>query len=165
VRSLEAFRSGRARVLVATDIAARGIDVPLISHVINYELPNEPESYVHRIGRTARAGAGGSAISFCDASERPYLRAIEGLTKRTVAVAEHRFAQGQTGPAEHHPKRSQPPAGKRPRRSGGRRNKPLRAARGSLAQGASARPGTAHLARQEIEHEQTPHPWQRQAQR
>src|SRR3546814_2393266 len=63
-RALDAFRTGRARVLVATDIAARGIDVPGITHVINYELPNEPESYVHRIGRTARAGAEGIAISF-----------------------------------------------------------------------------------------------------
>ena len=84
VRALEDFRSGKVRVLVATDIAARGIDVPNISHVINYELPNEPESYVHRIGRTARAGAGGAALSFCDQSERPYLRRIEALMKRNV---------------------------------------------------------------------------------
>ena len=133
VRSLEAFRSGRARILVATDIAARGIDVPLISHVINYELPNEPESYVHRIGRTARAGAGGSAISFCDPSERPYLRAIEGLTKQPVAIAAHR---------ERHPDRfPAAPSGKRPRRSGGRRSRPLPAARGGAAQ-----PRAAHLA-------------------
>ena len=82
VRALEAFRKGKVRVLVATDIAARGIDVPNISHVINYELPNEPESYVHRIGRTARAGAGGAALSFCDQSERPYLKAIEQLMQR-----------------------------------------------------------------------------------
>ena len=74
------------RVLVATDIAARGIDVPDITHVINFELPNVPESYVHRIGRTARAGADGAAISFCDPSERSYLRDIERLTKRPLAV-------------------------------------------------------------------------------
>ena len=64
-------------MLVATDIAARGIDIDDISHVVNFELPNEPESYVHRIGRTARAGGEGIAISFCDASERGYLRDIE----------------------------------------------------------------------------------------
>jgi ATP-dependent RNA helicase RhlE len=93
VRALHAFRNGSVRVLVATDIAARGIDVPGISHVINYELPNEPESYVHRIGRTARAGARGAALSFCDQSERPYLRAIESLMRRKVIVAEHRLAE------------------------------------------------------------------------
>jgi ATP-dependent RNA helicase RhlE len=76
-KSLDRFRSGRARVLVATDIASRGIDVPSISHVVNFDLPVEPESYIHRIGRTARAGAGGIAIAFCDGSERAALRAIE----------------------------------------------------------------------------------------
>ncbi len=85
-RALEAFRNGEARVLVATDIAARGIDVDGITHVINYELPNEPESYVHRIGRTARAGASGIAYSFCDGTERPYLKAIERLTHRALTV-------------------------------------------------------------------------------
>ncbi len=86
-RALERFRTGQARVLVATDIAARGIDVDGVTHVINYELPNEPESYVHRVGRTARAGAEGSALSFCDPAEQAYLRAIERLTKRPLAVA------------------------------------------------------------------------------
>ena len=76
-KALREFRSGRARVLVATDIAARGIDVTGISHVINFDLPVEPENYVHRIGRTARAGAAGIAISFCDPSERGVLRQIE----------------------------------------------------------------------------------------
>ena len=85
-RALENFRTGRARVLVATDIAARGLDVDDVTHVINYELPHEPESYVHRIGRTARAGAAGIAISFCDASERPRLRAIERLIKASLRV-------------------------------------------------------------------------------
>jgi len=89
VRALDAFKSGRARILVATDIAARGIDVQNISHVINYELPNEPESYVHRIGRTARAGKGGAALSFCDGSERPHLRSIERLIRREVEVLAH----------------------------------------------------------------------------
>ncbi len=85
-RALNNFREGRARVLVATDIASRGIDVDDVTHVINYELPNVPESYVHRIGRTARAGADGIAISFCDASERPHLRSIERLIKRPISV-------------------------------------------------------------------------------
>ena len=92
VRALEAFRNGNVRILVATDIAARGIDVPNISHVVNYELPNEPESYVHRIGRTARAGAAGAAVSFCDENERPYLQAIERLMRSTVTAGEHRIA-------------------------------------------------------------------------
>ncbi|MGF1608885.1 MAG: DEAD/DEAH box helicase [Kiloniellales bacterium] len=86
-RALESFRAGKARVLVATDIAARGIDVDDVSHVVNFEIPNVPESYVHRIGRTARAGAAGIALSFCDAEERAYLRDIEKLTKRPLLVA------------------------------------------------------------------------------
>jgi len=85
-RALNNFREGRSPVLVATDIASRGIDVDDVTHVINYELPNVPESYVHRIGRTARAGAEGIAISFCDASERPHLRSIERLIKRPISV-------------------------------------------------------------------------------
>ena len=93
VRALEGFREGQVRVLVATDIAARGIDVDGISHVVNFDLPNIPESYVHRIGRTARAGAGGAAVSFCDASEREYLRDIEKLIRRTLPVAGRVAAQ------------------------------------------------------------------------
>ena len=85
-RALKRFRSGEIKVLVATDIAARGIDVDGITHVINYELPNEPESYVHRIGRTARAGANGAAISFCDGTERIYLRDIEKLIGNKISV-------------------------------------------------------------------------------
>ncbi|MGF1562982.1 MAG: DEAD/DEAH box helicase [Geminicoccaceae bacterium] len=79
-RALKGFRVGRTRVLVATDIAARGIDVDAITHVINFELPHEAESYVHRIGRTARAGASGTAISLCDPSERGFLASIERAT-------------------------------------------------------------------------------------
>jgi ATP-dependent RNA helicase RhlE len=86
-QALERFRSGRARVLVATDIAARGIDVTGISHVINFDLPAQPEDYVHRIGRTARAGASGVAISFCDAAEHGTLRAIERMTGVSIDVA------------------------------------------------------------------------------
>ncbi len=85
-RALQRFRNGQARVLVATDIASRGIDVESVSHVINYQLPNEPESYVHRIGRTARAGAGGTAIAFCDPSERAYLKEIEKLINQRLTV-------------------------------------------------------------------------------
>src|SRR5271155_6213814 len=80
-RALAGFRDGQARVLVATDIAARGIDVDSVSPVINFELPNVPEDYVHRVGRTARAGAAGIAIAFCSDEERPYLRDIEKLTR------------------------------------------------------------------------------------
>jgi ATP-dependent RNA helicase RhlE len=86
-RALAGFKSGQCRVLVATDIAARGIDVDGVTHVINYDLPNIPESYVHRIGRTARAGAEGIAISFCNGEERAYLRDIERLTRLKVPVA------------------------------------------------------------------------------
>jgi ATP-dependent RNA helicase RhlE len=85
-RALDAFSRGRARVLVATDLAARGIDVQGVTHVINYELPAEAESYVHRIGRTARAGASGIAISFCDGSERGQLKGIEKLTNQRLNV-------------------------------------------------------------------------------
>lgn len=87
-RSLNMFKSGNARVLVATDIAARGIDIDGVTHVINFELPNEPESYVHRIGRTARAGAVGTAISFCDPTERGYLGDIEKTIRMKLTRAE-----------------------------------------------------------------------------
>jgi ATP-dependent RNA helicase RhlE len=108
-RALGAFRSGAVRVLVATDIAARGIDVDGITHVINYELPNEPESYVHRIGRTARAGNDGAAISFCSGDERDYLNDIEKTIRLSVKIvrshplhsaeAEKGLVNGEDGPA------------------------------------------------------------------
>jgi len=88
-RALDAFKSGQARVLIATDIASRGIDVDEITHVINYDMPNVPETYVHRIGRTARAGASGIAFSFCDHDELDSLRAIERLIDRRLQIAEH----------------------------------------------------------------------------
>ena len=115
-RALEGFKSGRTRVLVATDIAARGIDVDEVSHVINFDLPNEPESYVHRIGRTARAGAAGVALSFCDAEEREYLRDIEKLTRQRIAVvAEHPFHAAAVAAAAPGRARRAPPHA-RPRR-------------------------------------------------
>lgn len=87
-RALENFRSGQTRVLIATDIAARGIDIDDITHVINYDLPNESESYVHRIGRTARAGASGIAISFCDSEEKAFLKDIEKLIGKSIPLIE-----------------------------------------------------------------------------
>ena len=86
-KALAAFRSGEIRILVATDIAARGIDVSGVSHVINFELPNVAEQYVHRIGRTARAGAAGVAIAYCAEDERAYLRDIEKLTRQKIEIA------------------------------------------------------------------------------
>jgi ATP-dependent RNA helicase RhlE len=85
-RALADFKAGRVRLLVATDIAARGIDIDSVSHVLNFDMPNVPESYVHRIGRTARAGAAGVAISFCDREELSFLRDIERLTRQKVPV-------------------------------------------------------------------------------
>ncbi|GEO80626.1 DEAD/DEAH box helicase [Pararhodospirillum oryzae] len=117
-RALASFRGDRVRILVATDIAARGIDVDGITFVYNYELPNVPEAYVHRIGRTARAGASGSAISLCDDTERPLLRDIERLIGRSL-----------TGEADPEPRR-------RPRGSG-------RPAKGPGARPAPARDGEA----------------------
>ncbi len=94
-RALESLKSGRTRVLVATDVAARGLDIADLSHVVNYDLPEAPDSYVHRIGRTGRAGASGIALSFCDATERLYLAGIERLIrKHLTVVAEHPFKSG-----------------------------------------------------------------------
>jgi ATP-dependent RNA helicase RhlE len=94
-RALESFKNGTSWVLVATDIAARGIDIDAVSHVFNFELPHEPESYVHRIGRTSRAGATGSATSLCDSSERPRLRAIEKLIRRPISVMQVEIDESQ----------------------------------------------------------------------
>ena len=97
-------------MLVATDIAARGIDVDGITHVINYDLPNIPESYVHRIGRTARAGRSGVALSFCDAEERAYLRDIEALIKTPIqVVADHPWHPASSAPPSPAPRRRRRP--------------------------------------------------------
>src|SRR5205085_7412606 len=85
-RALENFKRGLSRVLVATDIAARGIDVDDVTHVVNFDMPDVPENYVHRIGRTARAGAGGAAIAFCAPDEREELRAVERLIRIRIPV-------------------------------------------------------------------------------
>lgn len=98
-RALTNFKSGRTKVLIATDIAARGIDVDDLSHVINFDLPNIPETYVHRIGRTGRAGASGIAISFCDMEERAYLKDIQKLIGQQIDVVDdHPFVDDGTQP-------------------------------------------------------------------
>ena len=127
-RALKRFRAGEARVLVATDIAARGIDVDSVTHVINYEIPNEPESYVHRVGRTARAGAGGAALSFCDPAERAYLRDIERLIRRRLTVIGEEPAAAPNGSGNPDKRQGKAddkpdckPQGKHPRKRGRRR--------------------------------------------
>jgi ATP-dependent RNA helicase RhlE len=121
-RALRDFRTGRARVLVATDIAARGIDVTGVSHVVNFDLPAEAESYVHRIGRTARAGAEGIAIAFCDPEERGLLRQIERLTGQAITVV------GEAPPPmSGHPKRPAHSQNRNRRFNGGGR-RPMRSA-------------------------------------
>lgn len=101
-RALSMFKNGELRVLVATDIASRGIDINELSHVINFELPNVSESYVHRIGRTGRAGASGIALSFCDAEERAYLKDINKLINKTVPVIEDHPFPSNHGKAMNH---------------------------------------------------------------
>jgi superfamily II DNA/RNA helicase len=96
-RVLAAFRNGAVKTLVATDIAARGIDVDGISHVVNFDLPNVPETYVHRIGRTARAGAAGVAISLCDGEEMTFLRDIEKLIRMSITVSDTRIQPRRSG--------------------------------------------------------------------
>jgi len=103
-RALDSFKTGRTRVLVATDIAARGIDVDGVTHVINFEIPDEPETYVHRIGRTARAGAAGVALSFCAADERGSLRDIERLIRKPMQVVENHPFVSSASMGESHGK-------------------------------------------------------------
>ena len=110
-KALGRFKRGQTRVLVATDIAARGLDIVDLSHVINFDLPNEPESYVHRIGRTGRAGASGIALSFCSFDERPFLAGIERLIRRHLPVAEVHPFRSDRNPG--------PPTDLDPRRANG----------------------------------------------
>ncbi|HKQ46722.1 MAG TPA: DEAD/DEAH box helicase [Phycisphaerae bacterium] len=118
-RAIDNFKTARTRVLVATDIAARGLDIDDISHVVNYDLPNVPETYVHRIGRTARAGASGIAVSFCDPEERSHLKSIERLIRQTLAVSDghpeypkvtapHHVSDRPQHAPRHQPRRPQP---------------------------------------------------------
>jgi superfamily II DNA/RNA helicase len=126
-RVLSAFRGGKVRTLIATDIAARGIDVEGISHVFNYDLPNIPESYVHRIGRTARAGADGVAISFCDAEEKPYLRDIEKLIRIAIPATDRSGARAPQ--ATHQRRPDSQHNGKRHHRGRSQKRPELQAAR------------------------------------
>jgi ATP-dependent RNA helicase RhlE len=109
-RALAGFKAGRTRVLVATDIAARGIDIDDVTHVINFDIPEVPETYVHRIGRPARAGATGMAMSFCDAEERGDLRAIERLTRQQIPVVEGHPYESRVPLSAAPPPRSAQPA-------------------------------------------------------
>jgi ATP-dependent RNA helicase RhlE len=120
--ALGGFRDGKVRVLVATDIMARGIDVPDISHVVNFELPEEPESYVHRIGRTARAGREGIAISFCSPEERPLLKQIERLTRVTLDERRHVLSAEAlaAAPAAQAQTQQRRPQAQQPRHKSGR---------------------------------------------
>ena len=140
-KALDNFKKGHVRVLVATDIAARGIHVSDISHVINYELPNIPESYVHRIGRTARAGAEGIAFSFCDRSERSYLRDIERFAKTTLTVSDHAFTGPSAGGSGDNDRGERPERNSRgPGGRGGRNERP-RSDRGGHGHGHGDRGG------------------------
>jgi len=143
-RALEGFKSNRngRQVLVATDVAARGIDVDGISHVLNYDLPLEPEVYVHRIGRTGRAGAVGIAVSFCDRDERQHLLAIERLLRRKLPVDEKSSldlppVQGRNGEAPSRPRKNRAPESTQHNSHG--RTSPAKRADGSRRH-ASARP-------------------------
>ena len=138
-RALAAFKAGDIKVLVATDVAARGLDIPQVRHVYNYDLPNVPEAYVHRIGRTARAGADGKAIAFCSAAEMDELRAIEKAMKATIhviggtawgrdavaAAQETKAAKANTrsAPRQRAPERAAQPKAKHSARKGAPRNR------------------------------------------
>ncbi len=124
-RALAGFKDGRVRALIATDIASRGIDVDDVTHVINFDLPNEPESYVHRIGRTARAGAEGIAFSFCDAEEVAYLQAIERTIRQKVDVVDsHAFHEDRIERLNDSPARKPSPRNRSNNRTSGRRRSP-----------------------------------------
>ncbi|WKK66563.1 DEAD/DEAH box helicase [Lutimonas zeaxanthinifaciens] len=128
--ALDNFKKGKISILVATDIAARGIDIDELSYVVNYDLPNVPESYVHRIGRTGRAGLSGMAISFCDALERPYLKDIEKLIEKKVTIIhEHPFLnedlenESKKPDRNHgHKRKAKPRSSSRKKKSGGKNN-------------------------------------------
>ena len=124
------FKQSEKQILVATDVAARGLHIPHVSHVFNYDLPQDPEDYVHRIGRTARADASGVAISFCDHDERAYLRDIEKVIRQTVTVADdHPSHAGEIATNQRsHPQKKKRSTGSQRRRSQHARRNPNRAA-------------------------------------
>lgn len=122
-RALNDFKEGKIHVLVATDIAARGIDVDELSHVINYDLPNIPETYVHRIGRTGRASASGQALSFCNEEERAYLKKIQQLIQQQITVVEDHPFVDEVAPPSSSPAPKQKPAPKKPKKFNYRRKK------------------------------------------
>jgi superfamily II DNA/RNA helicase len=156
-RALNAFRAGRVKTLVATDIAARGIDVEGVSHVVNYDMPNIPESYVHRIGRTARAGAEGIAISFCDGDERAYLRDIEKLIRMAIPATDRRTGGEVRSDIAAEPQHARPRQHSRPRQNSGRRQDTgpkqhagqKKSSRGGHAQRHGSKPQHAQKSRQQ----------------
>ena len=133
VTALEDFKAGKTRVLVATDIAARGIDISELSHVFNYDLPEVPETYVHRIGRTARAGADGTAISFCAPEEKEYLAGIEKLNRRQIPVVSGHPWDGVPAPVKAAP----PVRGKKPKAEAEQPEKPVKAEQPAKAEKAA----------------------------
>jgi ATP-dependent RNA helicase RhlE len=136
-RALDGFKAGKIRILVASDIAARGIDVDAISHVINFEMPNEPETYVHRIGRTGRAEARGVAMSFCDYEEQRYVATIERMTRKDIpVVTDHPFTAGANAPVPPRQNGRRGPGG-----GGQRQGRSTGGPRGRSGGGNSSAPG------------------------
>ena len=133
VTALENFKAGKTKVLVATDIAARGIDISELSHVFNYDLPEVPETYVHRIGRTARAGADGTAVSFCAPEEKEYLAGIEKLNRRQIPVVSGHPWDGVPAPVKAAP----PVRGKKPKAEAEQPEQPVKAEKPAKAEKAA----------------------------
>lgn len=168
-RTLANFKSDRPPILVATDLAARGIDVDAVSHVFNLDLPHEPETYVHRIGRTGRAGATGIAVAFCDPEERGYLRDIERLLRRNLPVDTDHPSSGLPAlpPRTEEPSNGNRPGnrqGHRPGNRGGNNHRPASSTNGGRRPATSRRPAhatTAHEAVAEAPREVAPPPARR----
>ncbi len=150
-RALTSFRDGSLRILVATDIAARGIDVPGISHVVNYDLPDEAETYVHRIGRTGRNGAEGTAITLCDPGERSKLRQVERIIRQKIDVTDDRTAEPDPAPRPLAPARAGD--GDAPRHKSGERRRHDR----KPSAPAHARAGGKDAAGENRQHRKPPH--------
>jgi ATP-dependent RNA helicase RhlE len=155
-RALAGFKRGTTRVLVATDIAARGIDIDGITHVINFDLPEVPESYVHRVGRTARAGAAGIAFSFCDREERPLLTDIERLIRMRLAVTDHPMCGSSANGSTPTPVRPEPPVRPASARDAGPRPDPRPHARSAHRGGVGAKPPMPSVERSRPSRQQMP---------